>query len=223
VFEKTLSTSKTERKINTTLELTDNDCGYKLTVTDEDNYSVSSKIDTIKEISQKNETDKNQIEKQLSKLGGTIFKASDIRILLTGNYFIPVSMLNDLRREAVEKLLERRISDYQRIPFKLEKTENPYPYKKIDFRHNVSNHLAEQFYRKHGVEVIEKSFETSDNHITGPLMTTKLCLKYENNLCPKQNSKNRKFKEPFYLVEGNAKYRIEFDCTNCFMLIFKDV
>jgi putative protease len=103
----------------------------------------------------------------------------------------------------------------------IDKTEIPYPYKKTDYSQNISNHLAEKFYRRHGVEEIENSFETSTSRITGPLMTTKLCLKHENNLCHKQNNKNKNFAEPYYLNEGNTRYRVEFDCKNCFMLIFK--
>ena len=133
-----------------------------------------------------------------------------------------MSILNDLRRRAVEKLIETRAAAYRIQPLKINPSGTQYPYKKIDYRHNVSNHLAEKFYRRHGVEEIEKCFETSDLRITGPLMTTKLCLKHENNLCHKQNGRNLKFKEPFYLIDGNTKYRVEFDCGNCLMLIYRD-
>jgi len=222
VFDKTLSSGRTARKIDLIMKLYETENGFKLTVKDEDGNSASAESETMKEVSQRDESDYEQIRKQLAKLGGTIFSSSEIRISLAENYFIPVSMLNDLRRRAVEKLLETRIAAYKIIPIKIPETEIPYPDKKIDFRHNVSNHLAEKFYRRHGVDVIEESFETSNNRITGPLMTTKLCLKHENRLCPKQNGKNGKFKEPFYLMDGNIKYRIEFDCRNCMMLIFKD-
>jgi len=222
LFDKTLSASRTERKIGISMELSGTDTGFKLAVTDEDNYSASAETSSPKDISLSNNADNDQIKKQLAKLGGTIFTASDIRISLSENYFIPVSLLNDLRRKALEKLFKTRKSGYKITPSEIQKTEIIYPYKKIDFRHNVSNSLAEKFYRRHGVEAVEKSFETSSSRITGPLMSTKLCLKHENNLCHKQNSKDKKFAEPFYLIDGNLKYRIEFDCRNCLMLVFKD-
>ncbi len=222
VFDKTLSSSRSERKIKVAMELSETKNGFRLTVTDEDNYSASAEIDASKEISRKDKTGNDSLTKHLAKLGGTVFTSSGIKISLAENYFIPVSILNELRRKAAEKLLETRISSYKIIPRKISKTEIPYPYKEIDYRHNVSNHLAEKFYRRHGVGVIEKSFETSDSRITGPLMTTKLCLKHENNLCPKQNSKNRKFREPYSLIDGNTEYRVEFDCVNCMMRIFKN-
>jgi putative protease len=220
MFEKTLSADKTERKIKITMDFSETDSGFKLSVTDEDNFTASEELQMAKEIS--NSSDNSQIRKQLSKLGGTIFTASDIKINPAEKYFIPVSILNDLRRKVIDKLLQKRISGYKIEPFTIDKTEIPYPYKKADYRHNISNHLAEKFYRRHGVEEIENSFETSTSRITGPLMTTKLCLKYENNLCHKQNSSNKKFTEPYYLIDGNIRYRVEFDCKDCFMLIFKE-
>jgi putative protease len=222
VFEKTLSSSRTERKIALTVKLSETETGFKLTLIDEDRNSASAESAALKEISNSDRTGNEQIRKQIAKLGGTIFSASEIKISLTENYFIPVSILNDLRRKAVENLIEARTESYKIIPMKIAETETPYPLKKIDFRHNVSNRLAEKFYRRHGVDMIEKSFETSDSNITGPLMTTKLCLKHENNLCHKQNIKSGEFKEPFYLIDGSTKYRIEFDCINCMMLIFKN-
>jgi putative protease len=221
-FEKVLSSDNTARKIELSIQFDETAEGFKLTMTDEDNCSTSSEINLIKEISRSEKSNPGQIKKQLAKLGGTIFTASDIKISMKENFFIPVGILNDLRRNAVQKLLETRTTSLIIRRHEIKKTEILYPYKEIDFRHNVSNHLAERFYRRHGVDEIGKSFETSPNRITGPLMTTKLCLKYENNLCHKQGGKNKKFTEPFYLVDGDVKYRIEFDCAGCMMLIFKD-
>ncbi|PKL18778.1 MAG: hypothetical protein CVV49_04350 [Spirochaetae bacterium HGW-Spirochaetae-5] len=216
MFEKTLSADRTERKIEITMDFSETETGFKLSVTDEDNFTASEEILIAKEIS--NSADNSQIRKQLAKLGGTIFTASDIKINPVENYFIPVSILNDLRRKVIDKLLQTRITGYKIEPLTIDKTEIPYPYKKADYRQNISNHLAEKFYHRHGVEEIENS----TRRITGPLMTTKLCLKHENNLCHKQNSNNKKFTEPYYLTDGNIRFRVEFDCKNCFMLIFKE-
>ncbi len=220
MFEKTLSADRTERKINITMEFSETETGFKLSVTDEDNFTASEEILIAKELS--NSDGNSQIRKQLAKLGGTIFTASDIKINPILNYFIPVSILNDIRRKVIEKLLLTRIAGYKIEPLTIDKTEIPYPYKKTDYRQNISNQLAEKFYGRHGVEEIQNSFETSTSSITGPLMTTKLCLKHENNLCHKQNSNNKKFTEPYYLIDGNIRFRVEFDCKDCFMLIFKE-
>lgn len=221
LFEKILATSRTERKIDVVMKLSETEKGFVLTVTDEDKNSVSQVITAPKEISRSTAGDYSHTKKQLSKLGGTAFSAGGIEISLSENFFIPVSTLNELRRNAIVKLLDARRVNYRAANSVMEKNDLQYPLKMIDFRHNVSNHLAEKFYRRHGVEAVQRSFETSDIRITGPLMTTKLCLKYENGLCPKQNG-SRKFEEPFYLVDENSRYRIEFDCVKCLMLIYRD-
>jgi len=236
-FEKKLSHSKTERKIKADMEFKDTDAGFSLTITDEDNYTISAETILEKKISNKKDNEENfsNIKAQLSKLGGTIFEPGEIKISLSQNFFLPASVLNELRRRAAESLLNLRISSYKTSPVYIQKTDIPYPYKKIDFRHNVSNKLACKFYKRHGVEEIENSFETnavmpdpttlslaSVRHLKGPLMTTKLCLRNENSLCTKEKNKNAKFQEPFYIVDENTKYRLEFDCRNCWMLIYKD-
>jgi 23S rRNA 5-hydroxycytidine C2501 synthase len=222
-FEKILSASKTERRIDVAIELAETEKGFKLILTDEDNYSYTSEISTSKDVSRSGKTNAEYIKKQLSKLGGTAFTTSDIKIMLSKNYFIPLSLLNELRRKAVEKLVETRMADYKVRHSEIKKTQCVYPYKKIDFTHNVSNHLAKKFYKKHGVEIVERSFETSLHKIDGPLMTTKLCLKHENNLCPEQSGNIENHTEPFYLTDNNIKYRLVFDCKNCLMLIFEDI
>ncbi|MCL1833013.1 MAG: U32 family peptidase [Leptospirales bacterium] len=221
-FEKKLAQSRTMQKIRVSMKFKDTNNGFMLTITDEDNYETSAETVLEKKISSREPDDFQQIKKHLSKLGATIFEPDEIKISLSKNYFLQVSILNDLRRRAVENLLGLRISSRVEYPSYIKKTDIPYPYKKIDFTHNVSNRLAYQFYKRHGVEEIENSFETSGADIKGPLMTTKLCLRYENSLCKKENNTNNKFQEPLYLSDENRKYRIEFDCKNCFMLIYKE-
>lgn len=49
---------------------------------------------------------REEIIPKLSKLGDTPFCLDSIEVNITGNCFVPVKVLNDLRREAVEKLKE---------------------------------------------------------------------------------------------------------------------
>ena len=55
-----------------------------------------------------------ELKNQLSKLGNTPFEAESVEIVLSDNWFIPSSELSDLRRRAVEKLLEARRINYPR-------------------------------------------------------------------------------------------------------------
>ena len=63
------------------------------------------------EAASKRPMDKESVYKQLSRLGNTPFEATDIEINIDdkgcGGIFVPVSELNDLRRQLCEKMLER--------------------------------------------------------------------------------------------------------------------
>ncbi len=69
------------------------------------------------------------INKQLEKLGNSIFEAKEIRVGLDENVFIPISQLNNLRREAVKKLEMEHTASWKRtckkpeIAVKSRKTE----------------------------------------------------------------------------------------------------
>lgn len=54
-------------------------------------------------------TTKEEVIKQISKLGNTIYKINDINIDMDNNLFIPVKFLNELRREAIELLNNKRL------------------------------------------------------------------------------------------------------------------
>ena len=50
---------------------------------------------------------------QLSKTGGTAFKITDFKIELSDNAFIPMSALNELRRDAIEALENKILEEYK--------------------------------------------------------------------------------------------------------------
>ena len=62
----------------------------------------------------KNLADKTAVKKSLAQTGNTEFSFKEIKIILEDNLFLPVSMLKNMRREALEKLREKIISGYKR-------------------------------------------------------------------------------------------------------------
>lgn len=60
----------------------------------------------IPDIAQKSPTSRETLEKQLSKLGDTVFTLGNITADIDDGLFIPAGKLNELRRFAVEKLTE---------------------------------------------------------------------------------------------------------------------
>ena len=177
-----------------------------------------------KKVAKNSSLAEDTVKKQLAKLGGSNFVAEDIKIVWSQPYFLPVAVLNNLRRQAIEKLIQVRQDSYQRTESKIKPNNFPYLKKKLDYRGNVSNHLAQAFYKRHGVKEIEPAFELQNDYRGKEIMTTKHCLRYSCGLCPKDRnsiSKRKKITEPVYLMNGKDKYLLEFDCVNCQMKIKK--
>ena len=59
--------------------------------------------------------DEQALEKQVSKLGDTFFQAEAINIQMDDDIFIPLSMINSARREAIEELSRLRLTGYRRV------------------------------------------------------------------------------------------------------------
>ena len=56
-----------------------------------------------------NKTTKEDVLKQINKLGNTVYNLTSLEINLDDNLFVPVSILNNIRREAILKLNEQRL------------------------------------------------------------------------------------------------------------------
>lgn len=73
--------------------------------------TVKVKVESEKAVEKAigNPVEKNVIIKQLSKTGGTLFYAENIKVNIEEDIFIPVSSLNELRRKALELLIRKII------------------------------------------------------------------------------------------------------------------
>lgn len=60
--------------------------------------------------------DRQIIEKQISRLGNTIFHLQELSCAIDGELMVPVSEINDARRRAVENLEKARLASFQRPP-----------------------------------------------------------------------------------------------------------
>lgn len=82
-----------------------------LEIIDEDKNIVSVKGDIIEEAKNK-PTTKENIEKNLLKLGSTVYEINDMEGKSDNNIFVPISSINELRRNATDKLDKIRISKF---------------------------------------------------------------------------------------------------------------
>lgn len=83
-------------------------------VCDDKNTVTLSSLFTIEEAF-KNPTTKDMIEKQITKLGGTIYSVGSIKLDVSDNIFINIKDINELRREVFKKLDEKRLYNIEFI------------------------------------------------------------------------------------------------------------
>ncbi len=211
------------RKISTTLVLTENGNGFELTATDEDGYVSNVILEHAKESTKNNLSIEDNIKTQLAKTGFTPYTADEITIQFSDNWFLPISKINEMRRTVYEQLTEIRLANYKREEHQIVKTDHPFPVDQLDFTYNVANKMARKFYERHGVTEIEKAFELQWDPGKSRVMTTKYCIKYELERCPKYHPEHRdkKVKEPLVLKQGELEYKLKFNCKPCEMEIWE--
>ncbi|SHF79948.1 peptidase U32 family protein [Flavobacterium defluvii] len=211
------------RKIGTTLLLTENENGFELIATDEDGNVSTVKLEHPKEQTKTGESIEENIKVQLAKTGFTPYSADEISVMFSENWFLPISKINEMRRNVFEQLSEIRLANYVREEHQLVKTSHPYPETKLDFMYNVSNKTARKFYERHGVTEIEKAFELQWDPGKSRVMTTKYCIKYELKKCPihQKDIVGVKVKEPLVLKQGELEYKLKFNCKPCEMEIWE--
>lgn len=90
-------------------------------------YSVETYGESIVEEAKKAPLTEEKIINNLTKLGNTVYNACDINLKLDENIFMPVSLLNSLRRDAIEKLdayllkIDREEIDFNKNDFKVKR------------------------------------------------------------------------------------------------------
>ena len=218
-FESILAKPSAERRIGVVIEWGDCPEGFTLSMTDESDARVIIVHPFVKDLAHKPQ--KDNVIAQLGKLGNTIFEATEINVSMTKNFFVPMSLISEMRREATEKLIVVRRLRYRRRYVKNEVYDNniAYPLQMLDYTANIYNSKASEFYEAHGVKSIEPAFE-KEARFDVPLMYTKHCLRYSMGWCPVHHKKKSPYKEPFFITNKDNRLRLAFDCKKCQMLIY---
>ena len=204
-FEK-LVLQKCKRQISINLEFKDS-C---INVVDEDGIQIQYNIQANEKANNIDKM-KETFIKQMSKTGDSDFciKKIDIKSELP---FLPISAINEIRRNLFEQLTQKRLESYKR------EIQKPLTYtsffkQEVDYKANVHNHSAEKFYQKCNCKVIEYSMESKLPDRKIELMRTKHCIKFALNMC--KSPENLILRDEF----GKA-YPLGFDCKNCEMIVF---
>lgn len=220
-FDRLLAKPSAERKLSVKIEFLDNPFGFTLGMEDETGARILLTEPFAKELARREQQD--NIRTQLSKLGNTPFEVSEVVVRLSENWFVPSSLLAEMRRRGVEKLLETRRARYPREIAKRVQPAEPVPFseRQLTYLGNVANGKARSFYRDHGVERIDPAFELSPQKDV-PLMFTKHCLRYSMGWCPTYQKNPSPYKEPYYLLYKDTRLRLRFDCKHCRMEIWRE-
>lgn len=189
---------------------------------------------------------KENYEKQITKLGETIFELGSYKyssVFLdkkkdaeVKDLFVPSSVLAEMRREAVALLMKKRAEidvqrrqsyqkpDYEKLALELD-ARGIIP---TDFRANAMNRFAKEILQNLKLQKVDDAFEIQQN-VSVPVMTTRHCLKYALGHCPKHHNPNYsadfakkdKWVEPMILKIGGKKFLLNFGCKNdCMSEIF---
>lgn len=216
-FERILARKSSERKIAVCILLAENNFGFSLTMTDEDDNSVTLALPRDREPARTPQAD--NLKNQLAKLGNTPFEAERIDIDFSENWFIPASVLAELRRQLVEQLIMARKVNYHRELAVWKPTTHAFPQQTLSYLGNVMNARAASFYQDHGVKEVAPAYEKQPVE-DAVLMFCKHCLRYSMGWCPIHQRERSPYKEPYYLVGTDGKkFRLSFDCKNCQMKV----
>ena len=218
-----LDKKSSDRRIGLWVQLAEQPGGLALTLTDEDGYTGSARIQHVHQSATDAARAEASLREQLGRFGATIFAVNDTALQLSQPWFVPASALNALRREALSDLEASRSKGFVRLP-RAAPVEPPAPYPEdtLSFLGNVFNHKAHDFYVRHGVKVIAAAYEAHEEEGEVSLMITKHCVRYSMSLCPKQAKgvtgvQGTIRAEPLQLINGKEKLTLRFDCKPCEM------
>lgn len=218
-FNDLISTDTAQRFIYVDFVLSVKNDHLLLEATDErgNNIAVSYWSDVAFEKAKNNQQIKQ--EDILGKLGNTIYSLRDVQV--AGDYFIPNSILTELRRFAIEKLDKAQLINYKYNYRKPENLEIKYLKDELNYADNVANSLSSKFYKEHGAKNIQVALETHtlDKIDIEVLMHTRYCILRELGYCRKD--KKNALSHKLYLVNERTKLLLETDCANCEMHISK--
>lgn len=234
LFEKELNGDNGQRKLGIRINIKASAEGLHIEAkTCDEKLHINLQKDISLEKAQKSQVD--NIKRLISKFGNTIFTVEDVIVEPTDfPWFIPNSILAEIRRQATDELMGRlsemsenqkdtktkdqaqQLPDNGKVSFhSISSYQQPYMY-------NIANRLAHSFYEQEGMSDITPAFEIRKP--SSPLvMQCRYCLRHELGQCKKSHKQSGLLKEPLHLRLADGRtFRLEFDCKKCQMNIYAD-
>ena len=213
LFNLRLERSRTRRVIPATAVAEVSAEGFAMTYTDCEGVTASAARTVPLDRAKNPGANASALRVQAMKSGDTIFAVRDAEVR-GAEWFVPASLAAEVRREALSALDEARRNrplEHRILP------ENPvarYPSERLTAEENVTNRLAEAFYRDHGVREIERGLDLAPTTAGHRVMRSAYCIRREIGECLRERPRLR---GDLYLEHGAHRYRLEFDCAACEM------
>ena len=213
LFNLRLERSRTRRVIPATAVAEVSAEGFAMTYTDCEGVTASAARTVPLDRAKNPGANASALRVQAMKSGDTIFAVRDAEVR-GAEWFVPASLAAEVRREALSALDEARRNrplEHRILP------ENPaarYPSERLTAEENVTNRLAEAFYRDHGVREIERGLDLAPTTAGHRVMRSAYCIRREIGECLRERPRLR---GDLYLEHGAHRYRLEFDCAVCEM------
>ena len=210
-FDRQLAKPSAERKIPITMSLQATADGFALT-----SGNVTVRLALEHQKAEKSQHD--NIVRQLTKLGNTPYECSYVRLADDFNYFIPSSLLAELRRQLTEQLtMTNSTPHHASPPTPPSPSTPPEPYTQPHL-YNIANSQAAKFY---GVK--QPTAYELHPAANAMLMQCRHCLRYSLGYCLCHGGQRPTWREPLYLRLGDGRrFRLEFDCHHCQMNVYGD-
>ncbi len=219
----TLQGKSAERYIFVDMTIDETSDGFRLGMTDEYGKRATINVTCPKELARSPQA--ANIERQLSRLGGTCYQLRSLTINYKKNWFIPSSHLSDWRRQLVTKLAG---TNYKYTPRSMRTSNDA---ERNDTKHkgdlnyltNVFNTKAKAFYKNQGYGNIDWAYEKT--HPQGvPVMFCKHCIRYSLGWCKKYKNENRNGYtdvdgQLFLQLANGRRMRLDFNCGQCLMKV----
>lgn len=215
-FDKLMAGKTAERLVPLTMTLEDHNTELHLNITGLDAPLSGHAVLELSERQQAQKPQLENIKRQLSKLGGTIYSCDSFIIDRSLDaLFIPASQMADLRRRAIETITVTTPSTPVLVRHRFDDVASSAPndtyHTRYTYLHNAVNAHSRTFYAARGVTV-------SDDRVGQLLMQCRHCIRYALGYCVKNGGKRPDWKEPLHLRLGDGRrFRLDFDCRNCQM------
>ena len=217
-FDRLMSKPSAKRRIPIRMALKAVADGFELSACFPEESGMSEVVHISAEHQPAQKPPRDNIVRQLTKLGDTIYTCDEVDIPADFNYFIPNSLLSDMRRQLVERLQTAPVTpntpnslnppSSPNTPTQAPSVDHPYLY-------NIANRLARDFYG--AKELTAYELKGGD----GPIMQCRHCIRYALGFCVKHGGQRPTWQEPLSLVLGDGRrFPLEFDCKNCQMNVY---